>query len=162
MITACSATEFNSTTEEASSDSSSNSSAAPSAATVDQAKETCDTLRGTVGLFVPSLAVDASVNGLLGSGIFSADRVLAVRGVTGSLVLFGQNADSAIESVNDLEGSLIVCDMDVKSVNLITGSVIVVNGQVGDVSNVSGSVLVVHGSINGSILNSTGSVLAVQ
>ncbi len=164
----CSATDFNGGQSESGSNvTAANQTPNPSQiknpGSANDARASCDVARATLGLFAPTLPNNANIDGLTGSGIYSAGQVHIVRDVIGSLILLGSGADAAIDSVSELSGSLIVCDMDVKSIDGgVDGSIIVVRGNVGTVTGVTGSVLVVDGHITGQISNSTGSVLAIQ
>ncbi len=172
MMMGCSATDFKGSKAE---EGSSGTSGSPGGQTTpdpakdknpvsaSDARENCDWARATLGLFASTLPNNGNINGLTGSGIYAAGKVHIVRDVIGSLILLGSGADAAIDSVSELYGSLIVCDMDIKSIDGgVDGSIIVVNGNVGNVTGVTGSVLVVDGNVTGNITNSTGSVLAIQ
>lgn len=167
VLTACNNTKLSGTSDETSStaqntgnpptDSNSNPDPAPSA---DDARLECESLKFGLSFLSTPLSAGSSVRNIVGSGIFSASRVAKITTITGSVIMLGTSTASTVDNISDVDGSILICDMDVTRVERVYGSVIVVGGRIGAVDQVTGSVLTVDGQIQGPVTNSTGSILA--
>lgn len=162
-LAACSQTKFNQEGSSQSSESAQNSNPLDTKKqkNPDQARSDCQYLKLGLAFLADPLAANSSVDGLIGSGIYSATTVLQINRITGSVIVLGTAPDAKIGLLSLIDGSALICDMDVMRVENVAGSVIVVNGTIGAVHRVTGSVLAVDGAVQGPVTDSIGSVLSL-
>ncbi len=143
ILAGCSKTDFSdedTETSARSSSSSPDSHSAPNPA-ADRAKADCEFFRSGLGFIATPLSAGAEVRDLTGSGIFKASQVRLVTGITGSLILLGVGPQARVERIQNVEGSVLICGMDVDQVSDVAGSVIVIDGAIGAVDRITGSAL---------------------
>lgn len=101
-----------------------------------------------------------SVGPVTGSAVFTVSSLDLLHNIGGSVVVFGHDGNSRIERIENISGSLVLCGVSVGTVSGVNGSLVVVGANIGSVDNTKGSIVVSGGQIQGTITNSSGSVVS--
>lgn len=105
-------------------------------------------------------AVNANISDVSGQLFLKASSLGALNNISGNVHLIGTSADSAIESIQDMHGNMIICGMDVKAVKGFTsGNLIIVNGDVGSIEGFAGNIKIIGGKLLNGYSNSVGNIV---
>ena len=108
---------------------------------------------------VSVLADNSDLTSLRGNNIFKAKNLHAVTDLRGNTLLIGVVANASIDSLNGVDGNIIICGMSIKKVeNFTHGNLVVYKGNIGDVDGFKGNLRVIKGRITGNVSNSTGNI----
>lgn len=109
-----------------------------------------------------AVAASGDIKNMAGSQAFKINSAGVISGISGKTIIVADSVKSAtITAIEDIRGSLIVCDAVVGQITDVAGDLTIVNTQVGDVETIRGSVKSHKSSIK-SVSDVRGSVKEIK